>query len=105
MSAIGYVTKKEDGSYSGNISTMSVKTPISIVPNKSKEHEKQPDFRVFARGAEVGAAWNRKGKVSGKSYVSVCLTAPEFGERKIYANLGPAAGQDDPDVHALIWNQ
>ena len=42
--------------------------------------------------------------MSGKSYVSLSLAAPEFGPRKLYANLGRAAGQDDDDVFALIWN-
>jgi uncharacterized protein (DUF736 family) len=36
--------------------------------------------------------------------VSLSLAAPEFGPRRLYANLGRAAGQDDPDVFALIWN-
>ncbi|MEX0344375.1 MAG: DUF736 domain-containing protein, partial [Rhizobiaceae bacterium] len=29
---------------------------------------------------------------------------PEFGPKKLYANLGKAAGQDDDNVFALIWN-
>ncbi|MHA1599423.1 MAG: DUF736 domain-containing protein, partial [Alphaproteobacteria bacterium] len=32
------------------------------------------------------------------------FSAPEFGPSKIYANLGRAAGQDDPDVMAILWN-
>jgi len=36
--------------------------------------------------------------------VSLSLAAPEFGPRRLYANLGRAAGQDDPDVYALLWN-
>jgi uncharacterized protein (DUF736 family) len=32
------------------------------------------------------------------------LAAPEFGRRKLFANLGKAAGQDDADVFAIIWN-
>ena len=40
----------------------------------------------------------------GNLYVSLTLEAPEFGPRRIYANLGRAAGQDTPDVYALLWN-
>ena len=36
--------------------------------------------------------------------MSLSLAAPEFGPRKLYANLGRAAGQDDDSVFALIWN-
>ena len=41
---------------------------------------------------------------SGNEYVSLSLAAPEFGPRKLYANLGRAAGQEDRDVFAVIWN-
>jgi uncharacterized protein (DUF736 family) len=44
------------------------------------------------------------GEQSGKQYVSLSFAAPEFGPRRIYANLGRAAGQDDDDTYALIWN-
>lgn len=39
-------------------------------------------------------------KRCGKDYVSLSLVAPEFGPRKLYANLGRAAGQHDEDVLA-----
>jgi uncharacterized protein (DUF736 family) len=35
--------------------------------------------------------------------VSLSLAAPEFGPRRIYANLGRAAGGDE-DTFAVIWN-
>jgi uncharacterized protein (DUF736 family) len=36
--------------------------------------------------------------------VSLSLAAPEFRPRKLYANLGRAAGQDDDSMFAIIWN-
>jgi uncharacterized protein (DUF736 family) len=39
-----------------------------------------------------------------QKYVSLSLTAPEFGPRKLYANLGCAARQDDDEVYAVIWS-
>ena len=105
MSQIGFVTKQSDGSYTGQIRTISIKADIRIVPNGSKQPESnQPDFRVLAGPVEIGAGWNRKGQISGNEYVSLSFAAPEFGPRKLYANLGPAAGQDDEDVFAIIWN-
>ncbi|MCI0429189.1 MAG: DUF736 family protein [Rhodospirillales bacterium] len=44
------------------------------------------------------------GESSGKEYVSLSIAPPEFGPRKLYANLGRAAGQDDDDTYAVIWN-
>ena len=104
MTAIGHVTRHQDGSFKGQIKTLSVRADIEIVPNRSKSTEVQPDYRVRTGGIEIGAGWDRVGEQSGKSYVSLSLAAPEFGQRKLYANLGRAAGQDDDDVFALIWN-
>ncbi|MDB6083468.1 MAG: hypothetical protein JWN43_1349 [Gammaproteobacteria bacterium] len=104
MASIGLVTRLPDGSFKGQLKTLSIRADIEIVPNPSKAADGQPDYRVRTAGIEIGAGWDRVGEASGKSYVSLSLAAPEFGPRRLYANLGRAAGQDDDDVFALIWN-
>jgi uncharacterized protein (DUF736 family) len=105
MPAIGYVTKQASGGYKGQLKTLSIRAEIEIVPNMGKDAaSNQPDFRVLTKGYEIGAGWLRTGETSGKEYVSLSLAAPEFGPRKLYANLGRAAGQDDDDAFAVIWN-
>ncbi len=104
MTAIGYVRKEEDGRYSGSIKTISIRADVEIIPNLSKSADAQPDYRVLTQGIEIGAGWTKKGETSGKEYVSLALAAPEFGPKKLYANLGRAAGQDDDNLYALIWN-
>ena len=105
MPAIGYVTKQQNGGFKGQLKTLSIRAEIEILPNSGKSADNQPDFRVLTRsGYEIGAGWIRKGETSGKDYVSLSLAAPEFGSRKLYANLGRAAGQDDDDTYAVIWN-
>lgn len=104
MTAIGFVTRQADGSFKGQLKTVSVRADIDIVPNRRKAAEDQPDYRVRTAGVEIGAGWDRVGEQSGKQYVSLSLAAPEFGPRRLYANLGRAAGQDDDDVYAVIWN-
>ncbi len=74
------------------------------MPNTSKTGDNQPDYRVFSSGVEVGAAWVRTAESTGHDYVSLSLADPAFGPKRLYANLGRAAGQDDPDVYAVIWN-
>ncbi|KAK0360439.1 hypothetical protein LTR94_027303 [Friedmanniomyces endolithicus] len=103
MPAIGYVTRDGNG-FKGQLRTLSIRTEIEIVPNTRKSGDTQPDYRVSAAGVEVGAGWVRRGEMSGKDYVSLSLAAPEFGPRRLYANLGRAAGQDDEDAFAIIWN-
>jgi len=103
MPAIGYVTRDGNG-FKGELKTLSIRAEITIVPNGQKSADSQPDYRVSAGGVEVGAGWVRRGELSGKDYVSLSLAAPEFGPRRLYANLGRAAGQDDDDAFAIIWN-
>jgi len=103
MPAIGHVTRDGNG-FKGQLRTLSIRTDIEIVPNTRKSGDTQPDYRVSAAGVEVGAGWIRRGEMSGRDYVSLSLAAPEFGPRRLYANLGRAAGQDDDDAFAIIWN-
>jgi uncharacterized protein (DUF736 family) len=103
MPAIGYVTKSEDGSFKGQLKTLSIRAEIEVVANVRKTSEVQPDYRVMSDGVEIGAGWTRRAESSGRDYVSLSLAAPEFGPRRLYANLGQAAGGPD-DRFAVIWN-
>lgn len=103
MPAIGYVSRNGNG-FKGQLKTLSIRTEIEIVPNTRKSGDTQPDYRVLSGAVEVGAGWNRRSETSGNDYVSLSLAAPEFGPRRLYANLGRAAGQDDDDAFAIIWN-
>jgi uncharacterized protein (DUF736 family) len=103
MPAIGYVQRQQDGSFRGSIRTLSVNAEIAIIPNRSKSGE-QPDYRILSNGVELGGGWIRTGEVSQREYVRLAMSAPELGQRTLYANLGRAAGQDDEDSYALIWN-
>jgi uncharacterized protein (DUF736 family) len=104
MATIGSVTKREDGRYEGELRTLSTRAEIAILPVSDKASPNQPDYRVMSQGIEIGAGWLRTGQASGKEYVSLSIAAPELGVRTLYANLGRAAGQSDPDVYALIWS-
>ena len=104
MATIGSVTKREDGRYEGELRTLSVRADIVLIPVGEKSAESQPDYRVLSQGVEIGAAWLRRSQMSGKEYVSLSISAPELGSKTLYANLGRAAGQSDPNVYALIWN-
>ena len=104
MTAIGYVTRTDNGGFKGQPKTVSIGVDIEIAPNRDKSLDTQPDFRVITQGVEIGAGWIRRGESSGKDYVSLSLAAPEFGPRKLYANLGRSARQGDENVFAVIWN-
>jgi len=103
MPAIGYVTKDESGTYMGQLKTLSIRAEITIQPNARKASDAQPDYRVISGDVEIGAGWNRHSETSGRDYVSLSLAAPEFGPRRLYANLGRAAGESE-ERFAILWN-
>lgn len=104
MTTMGYVTRTENGAFKGPYKSITFRGDIEIVPVGEKPSEAHPDYRVYAQGVEVGAGWLNVGQVSQQEYVSLNLAHPEFGPRVIKLRLGRAAGQDDPNAFALIWN-
>ena len=104
MASIGTVNGTIDKGFVGQLKTLSIRASIEIRTNRSKSGDVQPDYRVYSEGVEIGAGWIRVGQQSGEPYVSLSLAAPEFGPRRLYANLGRAVGPDGEDSYALIWN-
>ena len=56
MATIGTFTK-QDGSFVGSLTTLTVKSKVTISPI-DKTSDKAPDFRVYGGAAEIGAAWS-----------------------------------------------
>lgn len=103
MPAIGHVTRTSNGGFKGQLKSLCIKTDILIQPNDHRTNDAQPHYRVLAGDVEIGAGWMRRSEVSGRDYVSLSLAAPEFGPRRIYANLARSADGDE-DNFVLIWN-
>lgn len=101
--AIGYVSEYDAG-FAGHLSVLNLTAAIRIERNLGKSTETQPDYRVFAgeTDTEIGGAWLRRGKTSGREYISITLADPQLGPQKIYANL--AAIRGEIGRYALLWN-
>ncbi|WP_454885425.1 DUF736 domain-containing protein [Sphingomonas oryzagri] len=99
---IANLNVKADDTLEGTLATLLVTAPIAIIPNMRKANEMSPDYRVVSRknGFELGAGWNKVSE-KGNDYISVTLSAPEFGT--IYGNVANAPG-DDPKKKVIIWN-
>ena len=96
MATIGTFTK-QDGSFVGSLTTLTVKSKVTISPI-DKTSEKAPDFRVYGGNAEIGAAWSSTSK-EGKAYLSVKLDDPSFAT-PILARL-----VEMDKGHALVWTR
>ena len=96
MATIGTFTK-QDGSFVGSLTTLTVKSKVTISPI-DKTSEKAPDFRVYGGNAEIGAAWSATSK-DGKAYLSVKLDDPSFATPILARLVGKDKG------HALVWTR
>ena len=78
MARIGTFSATDDG-YVGTIRTMTINVKTKFVLNEKKDSDKSPDYRIFAGGAELGAAWRQEGKgEDAKPFLNVQLDDPSF---------------------------
>jgi uncharacterized protein (DUF736 family) len=99
MAQIGSFTRDENGIYTGEIRTLTLRVKASIRPCE-RDNDKAPDHRVSTGGVEFGAAWSRAARETGAVYLSLKLDDPSFAA-PIYASL--VAGDDGE--HKLIWSR
>lgn len=100
MAIIGQFTKTDDG-YVGTIRTLTINVKAKFLKNAEKANEKAPDYRVFAGGAELGAAWCEKGKDGEKEYLAVKLDDPSFA-----APLRAALFENEGEKTAVLaWSR
>ncbi|KQY28284.1 hypothetical protein ASD38_16500 [Caulobacter sp. Root487D2Y] len=101
---LGFVTRLETGAFKGHLRTLNISADIDVVPVRDKTSSSYPDYRVVSSGVEIGAGWTNVNQTSQQPYVGLTLAHPDIGPRTYKVKLGRAAGQDDDDVFALIWN-
>jgi uncharacterized protein (DUF736 family) len=100
MAQIGTFTKTPDGSYVGEIITLSVQAKnVRIVP-EDLPGEDLPNYRVTVGRAEIGNG-RVKGDHDGRVYLEVMLDDPSFTDA-IHANL---IDNDDGKTARLIWSR
>ncbi|MFZ5616245.1 MAG: DUF736 domain-containing protein [Pseudomonadota bacterium] len=101
MSIIGTFSKTADG-YAGVIRTMTINVKARIVANDKKGNDKAPDFKIFAGGTELGAAWRTKSNgEGGRDFLSVELDDPSFSA-PVRAAFFENPGEEKA---ALIWTR
>ena len=100
MAQIGSFTLK-DGKYTGTIRTMTINVKAQLVPNKTKTNEEAPDYRLYAGGAELGAAWQQESKDGETPYLAVKLDDPSFAapmRAAFFENAEEGTG-------VMVWNR
>ena len=102
MATIGTFTRSENG-FVGTLRTLNVSAKARLVAEAGKDNERAPDYRVLGPGnAEIGAAWKKTARETGRAYLAVKLDDPSF-PAPIYASLIEAEGQEG--TYSLIWSR
>ncbi|MEG8221345.1 DUF736 domain-containing protein [Sphingomonas sp. HH69] len=99
MAQIGSFTRGENGIYTGEIRTLTLRVKATIRPVE-RDNDKAPDHRVHTGGVEFGAGWTKAARETGAEYLSLKLDDPSF-PAPIYATLT----QGDDGEHKLIWSR
>lgn len=101
MAQIGVFNKNSDGSYTGEIVTLTVQAKnvrIAAIERQLDGHS--PSHLVTVGRAEIGAAWENK-SADGVEYLAVKLDDPSF-EAAIHANL---FDEMDGKSASLVWSR
>jgi uncharacterized protein (DUF736 family) len=101
MAIIGTFTRGADGTLSGSLKTLTLGSKLQFAPEASRSHDSAPDYRIFLGTIEVGAAWKKTAKESGRDYWSVKLDDPAFAA-PLYASL---VETDHNNVFHLLWSR
>lgn len=91
---IGKFTRSGDA-FTGKLVTLTLKQALKLEPA-----ERGADYQVTADGFEVGAAWKKTAKDSGKAYLSVRLDSPFLA-----APINGALIEQEGGTHILVWNR
>ena len=99
MATIGTFRQK-DGKWTGTIRTMTINVKAQMVPVTDKA-EAGPDYRIFAGGAELGAAWRHESKDGETPYLAVKLDDPSFA-----GPMRAAFFENEKDgTGVMVWNR
>ncbi len=91
---IGKFTRSGNA-YTGKLVTLTHKQALKFEPA-----ERGADYQVTLEGVEVGAAWKKTAKDTGKAYLSVKLDSPFLA-----APVNGALIEQEDDAHILVWNR
>ena len=101
MAIIGTFTRTAEGKISGNLKTLTLSSELQFVPEANKSKDSAPDFRIILTGVEVGAAWRKTARESGREYWSVKLDDPAWAA-PLFASL---VETEDGNTFNLLWSR
>jgi uncharacterized protein (DUF736 family) len=94
----------EDGSYRGDITTLTLHRTNVVLRPTSKTGEREPDYRIVqvteSGTVDLGAAWKRRSE-GGREFLSIVLDDPAL-PTSVNAAMFMA---DHEDTATLVWQR
>jgi uncharacterized protein (DUF736 family) len=102
VTQIGRFIGTTDG-FKGQLETLTLHIPLTLVPTENSDGENAPDYRVIAGegpySVDIGAGWKRVGEKAG-AFVALQIDDPSFIQ-PLRANLFKTDGSN----HVLMWSR
>jgi uncharacterized protein (DUF736 family) len=100
MAVIG-TFKRQGDDFAGDIQTLALKVQRVTITREQKRSDNAPEYRIYAGGAEIGAAWEKSAQDSGAVYLSVKIDDPSLPSA-----INAALVQDSQgDQWSLLWSR
>ena len=99
MAIIGTFTQADNCTFTGTITTATLKLKATLRPIDI-EGDKAPNYRLLVGTVECGAGWKKTSRQE-RDYISVKFDDPTF-PAPIYATLSET---DTAGEYALIWSR
>lgn len=86
--------KKTGETFTGKLVTLAFSAQIDLLPLEGGS-DGAPDYRVYHKDREIGAAWVRRARKTDAEFLSLRIVDPAFGPCAIYPALveSKTAGQ------------
>jgi uncharacterized protein (DUF736 family) len=103
--SLGNVTRStETGAFKGELRTPTSRRHRDRARRTTSPRPPIPTTASIRTAWTWGPAGSMSVRPRASEYVGLTLAHPDIGPRAYKVTLGRAAGQDDDDVFALIWN-
>jgi uncharacterized protein (DUF736 family) len=96
MATVGTFTKTQKG-FIGTIRTLTLDGKVTLSLFDS-DKDNAPDYRITAKGGEIGVAWYRLSQ-AGNKYIACKLDDTSFAA-PVYANLFERG-----ETYSMVWNR
>jgi uncharacterized protein (DUF736 family) len=101
MATIGSFVKNQDGTFTGQVITLTLSFPARLEPIPATELiPSGPNYRIYSGSAELGGGWVKTAGGTGEEYISLTMDDPSFPQP-----ISAALFHQTDGGSTLVWNR